>query len=297
MGRLGDALRQDLQTQAVRIAQTVTADITNDLRRTAPVVTGDLYTQHPRPLSGVHRQGDHGLHRHGTLRRIRRRRDEAASDPSSQRPRLVVLLAEGRRTGVLQIRAASGHEGRIRSGPTCSTRRPGISKPPSDACRLSSCLIYTPTSSKPPPSSKTPSTSTRSAPAPSPPSSSPPDNPPPVDRRLLTDRRMARTGPRRRRPADVRTDLRPRLCHPSGRGDRHPSRHLLHGPGGERRHSGGHHGGGGGVSGGSGGCRVLRSGRGEDGWHVRGVCGCDRGHVQYDAEAGWLGGFGGVVDG
>ena len=44
MGRLGDALRQDLNRQAVRIAQTVTADITNDLRRTAPVVTGDLYT-------------------------------------------------------------------------------------------------------------------------------------------------------------------------------------------------------------------------------------------------------------
>lgn len=44
MSKLGDALRLDLERQAVRLAQTVTADITNDLRRGAPVVTGDLYS-------------------------------------------------------------------------------------------------------------------------------------------------------------------------------------------------------------------------------------------------------------
>ena len=44
MGNLGDALRKDLERQMRRVGQEVAADMTAELRRTSPVITGDLYS-------------------------------------------------------------------------------------------------------------------------------------------------------------------------------------------------------------------------------------------------------------
>lgn len=44
MGNLGDALRKDLDRQMRRVGQEVAADMTAELRRTSPVITGDLYS-------------------------------------------------------------------------------------------------------------------------------------------------------------------------------------------------------------------------------------------------------------
>jgi hypothetical protein len=44
MGNLGDALRKDLDRQMRRVGQEVAADMTAELRRTTPVITGDLYS-------------------------------------------------------------------------------------------------------------------------------------------------------------------------------------------------------------------------------------------------------------
>lgn len=44
MGNLGDALRRDLDRQMRRVGQEVAADMTAELRRTSPVITGDLYS-------------------------------------------------------------------------------------------------------------------------------------------------------------------------------------------------------------------------------------------------------------
>ena len=44
MTALGDALRRDLERQMRVVSQRVAADMTAELRRTSPVITGDLYS-------------------------------------------------------------------------------------------------------------------------------------------------------------------------------------------------------------------------------------------------------------